>query len=129
MSVTTIFTDGISRADPSNIIKGTAIVLLLFGVYHLVLNSRQRAMNDAIPRYEWDTRSASGAKKRWMWDSLSLLREGYAKVHDPVIVALSLMKTDTTCALVLWKAMAGMDDRRTASRPPARPRCCTEDAP
>ncbi|KAL4939386.1 hypothetical protein BDV06DRAFT_214358 [Aspergillus oleicola] len=35
-----------------------------------------------IQRYQWDTSALGSRKKRWMWDSLTLLREGYAQFND-----------------------------------------------
>ena len=35
-----------------------------------------------IQHYQWDDGAAGTAKKRWMWDSLKLLREGYFKVNS-----------------------------------------------
>lgn len=46
----------------------------------LVLLSRKDPSIPNIKRYEWDTSISGTAKKRWMWDSLNLLREGYLRV-------------------------------------------------
>ncbi|KAL4970622.1 cytochrome P450 [Aspergillus stella-maris] len=35
-----------------------------------------------VQRYQWDSRSLGSRKKRWMWDSLNLFREGYVKFYD-----------------------------------------------
>ncbi|KAL1872678.1 hypothetical protein Daus18300_004224 [Diaporthe australafricana] len=34
-----------------------------------------------VLRYQWNTGVAGTPKKRWMWDSLQLLREGYSKFY------------------------------------------------
>jgi len=43
---------------------------------------RGTLIRPAIGHYQWDTSVAGSRKKRWMWDSLRLLREGYAQFQD-----------------------------------------------
>lgn len=76
-----------SRLGPLNLNPATALVGLLVAflgilISILALSHRQRLIESNIPLYQWDTGVAGSAKKRWMWDSLRLLREGYSKVSD-----------------------------------------------
>lgn len=59
-------------------VAGLVALLICIGI--LVRLYRQNAIKINIPQYQWDTSAAGTPKKRWMWDSLQLLREGYFKV-------------------------------------------------
>lgn len=59
------------------------IALFLAGLVLVALLAQFQARDRPqpnFPLYGWDTSVTGTAKKRWMWDSLKLLREGYAKV-------------------------------------------------
>ncbi|KAL4779475.1 cytochrome P450 [Aspergillus varians] len=43
---------------------------------------RRTFIRPAIQHYQWDTSVSGSPKKRWMWDSLQLLREGYSQFYD-----------------------------------------------
>ena len=55
-------------------------LLICFGL--LARLYRRNATEIDIQEYQWDTGATGTAKKRWMWDSLKLLREGYFKVNS-----------------------------------------------
>ncbi|GIJ88793.1 hypothetical protein Asppvi_007720 [Aspergillus pseudoviridinutans] len=62
----------------------TAIIVLVLGLYILLipLHAASKSTTGSIPLYEWDTRALGSPKKRWMWDSISLLREGYQRFYN-----------------------------------------------
>ena len=55
-----------------------AAALIFFG---LVGRYRRSTTQTGFQEYDWDTSTAGGVKKRWLWESLRLLREGYNKVR------------------------------------------------
>ncbi|KAH8659907.1 cytochrome P450 [Xylariales sp. PMI_506] len=58
-----------------------ALVAALIACASILTQFRRRdALN--IQRYQWETGVSGTAKKRWMWDSLNLLREGYFKFYN-----------------------------------------------
>lgn len=56
----------------------TLLTCMCIGI--LVRRRRRGSISSNIQRYQWNTGVAGTPKKRWMWDSLQLLREGYSKV-------------------------------------------------
>lgn len=72
-----------SRPPNSIAALGGLFALLTLACTGILAYIRRRNSTDTIPniqRYQWDTGVAGNVKKRWMWDSLKLLREGYSKV-------------------------------------------------
>lgn len=58
--------------------------LSLFGACIAILAhlNWKQSSSPKIQHYKWDTSVFGSVKKRWMWDSLNLLREGYSKVSQ-----------------------------------------------
>ncbi|KAL4977327.1 cytochrome P450 [Aspergillus desertorum] len=65
----------------SNPLPTAAAFIACFLILAQLLRRRASVKSD-IQRYQWDTRTFGSPKKRWMWDSLRLLREGYAQFYD-----------------------------------------------
>ena len=72
-----IFSDGILESPAA---KAAVLAALLAGVGVLARLVGPSPTKVNSPHYQWDTGVSGSAKKRWMWDSLKLLREGYSKV-------------------------------------------------
>lgn len=70
---------------------GLVTLLTCLCIGSLVRLRRRNLISKDIQRYQWNTGVAGTPKKRWMWDSLQLLREGYSKVSP-----------HTRCPIVLF---------------------------
>ncbi|WYZ44885.1 hypothetical protein EsH8_VIII_000201 [Colletotrichum jinshuiense] len=68
-----------ATANPVAAFGVLALLLICIG---MLAQLRRSSANSDIQRYQWDSGVAGTAKKRWMWDSLRLLREGYFKFYD-----------------------------------------------
>jgi hypothetical protein len=66
--------------DSTATVAGLVALLMCIGI--LARLYRRNSIKTNIQQYQWDTGAAGTAKKRWMWDSLKLLREGYFKVNS-----------------------------------------------
>lgn len=82
-AVKTLF-DRIS-STPTATVAGLVALLVCIGILARLYGRSSIKTN--IRRYQWDTGAAGTAKKRWMWDSLKLLREGYFKVKQPSLLS------------------------------------------
>ncbi|KAL2817756.1 cytochrome P450 [Aspergillus cavernicola] len=63
-------------------VLGLGLIAILSCTWILLQRSRASAPNPSIQHYQWDNRAAGTAKKRWLWDSLTLLREGYFRFYN-----------------------------------------------
>ena len=74
--------DGILSIATDSTARVAGLVAFLICIGILAQLHRRNSIKTNIPQYQWDTGAAGTAKKRWMWDSLKLLREGYFKVNS-----------------------------------------------
>jgi hypothetical protein len=58
------------------------LIICILILAHLLRSTFFTKPGVLIQRYQWDTSALGSRKKRWMWDSLTLLREGYAQFYD-----------------------------------------------
>lgn len=71
---------GSFRLVPQFTLITTVIVIVLIAFTAAVYLRRIFEKKSDVPFYQWDTAVAGSPRKRWMFDSLNLLREGYSKV-------------------------------------------------
>ncbi|KAL4901001.1 hypothetical protein BDW74DRAFT_89620 [Aspergillus multicolor] len=67
----------VMSSSPLSTLAG--LVGCIFILAHLL--RRRTSLNPNIQHYQWDTSALGSPKKRWMWDSLRLLREGYKQFY------------------------------------------------